>query len=56
MPVLVTAAVVGYARVYVGVHYPLDVFTGAWLGIAWGLAGATIIKRAFLRNRAEAVH
>jgi undecaprenyl-diphosphatase len=30
------AAVVGFSRVYVGAHYPLDVLAGAVLGITWG--------------------
>jgi len=35
--IFVIAAVVGYSRVYVGVHYPLDVIGGAAIGllIAW---------------------
>lgn len=32
-PLLVVAVVVGYSRVYVGVHYPYDVISGAFIGI-----------------------
>ena len=34
---LVLAAAIGFSRVYVGVHYPLDVVGGALLGVAIGL-------------------
>lgn len=39
---LVLAAAVAFSRVYVGVHYPLDVLAGAVLGalVAFGLRGA----------------
>jgi membrane-associated phospholipid phosphatase len=30
------AALIAYSRVYVGVHYPLDVFAGAVLGMVVG--------------------
>lgn len=30
------ATLVSYSRVYNGVHYPSDVFTGAMMGILWG--------------------
>jgi len=34
VPVYLLAAAIAYSRVYVGVHYPLDVLGGAVLGIA----------------------
>jgi undecaprenyl-diphosphatase len=46
-PVLfVLAAAVAFSRVYVGVHYPLDVIGGAALGVLVALA-----LEAFVRSR-----
>jgi len=36
-PLYLLAALVAWSRVYVGVHYPSDVFAGALLGLATGL-------------------
>jgi undecaprenyl-diphosphatase len=36
VPLFVVAAGVGYSRVYVGVHYPLDVVGGILVGLACG--------------------
>jgi undecaprenyl-diphosphatase len=41
LPATVLAALVGYSRVYVGAHYPLDVLAGAVLGI--------VVARVFFR-------
>ncbi|NMC38650.1 MAG: phosphatase PAP2 family protein [Bacteroidales bacterium] len=45
--ILVWAALISYSRIYLGVHYPGDVLSGAVLGsfIGWG------IYRAFLLTR-----
>ena len=43
VPLLLVAALVGYSRVYVGVHYPADVLAGFLVGLScaglliWGL-------------------
>jgi undecaprenyl-diphosphatase len=36
--VLVLAAAIAYSRVYLGVHYPLDVIGGAAIGAAVAIA------------------
>jgi len=48
--VLVLATAVGFSRVYVGVHYPLDIAGGALLGVTIATA-----LRFFVRRRARAV-
>jgi undecaprenyl-diphosphatase len=39
------AFAIAYAQVYVGVHYPSDILTGAFLGIVFGLVGAQITRQ-----------
>ena len=36
------AALVGFTRIYVGVHYPRDVIAGAILGLIWGGLGLLV--------------
>jgi membrane-associated phospholipid phosphatase len=46
-PILLWAALISYAQVYVGVHYPLDVAGGALFGTLIGYAMSVLFKKQF---------
>ena len=43
-PLYLLAAAIAFSRVYVGVHYPLDVLGGALLGIAVAIALLRLVR------------
>ena len=43
-PLFLLAAAIGFSRVYVGVHYPLDVLAGAALGVLIAIALRWLVK------------
>jgi undecaprenyl-diphosphatase len=57
IPLFLFAAIVGYSRIYNGVHYPSDVFVGALAGLFWGLTFAyfsrKIIKNYFPKSESK---
>jgi undecaprenyl-diphosphatase len=55
-PLLALAAVIAVSRVYLGVHYLLDVAAGTLLGIAVGIAAAWVVKAAARAPRARAAN
>lgn len=49
IPTFAIATLVGYSRVYNGVHFPTDVICGALLGIIFGVLFAKLCQRAMAR-------
>lgn len=45
-PILALAAITGWARIYVGVHFPFDIVAGIWLAAVCALAFALIVYAA----------
>jgi undecaprenyl-diphosphatase len=48
---MVTAFLVGIARIVIGVHYPADILAGALLGVLFGFIVSTIYKKIISNNR-----
>ena len=44
------AGVVSYSRIYLGVHYPLDILTGALFGILCAFGSSILLKNYLLKN------
>lgn len=49
-PLLAAAALIGLSRVYVGAHFPLDVLTGALIGVGTGLWAVRLWRRKLARE------
>jgi undecaprenyl-diphosphatase len=41
---LIMASLIGFSRVYLYVHFPLDVLTGALLGCVFAILGVNTVK------------
>jgi undecaprenyl-diphosphatase len=41
-PVLILAALIAFSRVYVGVHFPLDVLAGVCVGVMSAVAALAV--------------
>ena len=49
------ASITAYSRMYLGVHYPSDIFVGFVVGIFWGYAVYRLIQYTFKKNFHETV-
>ncbi len=47
---LIWAVIVSYSRIYLGVHYPLDIICGALLGVAIGRLLLILVKRRLMSS------
>lgn len=45
IPSFITAALIGYSRIYLGAHYPADVMAGVIWGVLVGLLAAIMVER-----------
>lgn len=49
-PLIAFAALIGFSRMYIGVHYPLDVVFGAIIGTIYALLVLKLENKIFLNK------
>jgi undecaprenyl-diphosphatase len=49
--IIVWAAIISYSRIYLGVHYPIDVLFGALFGILIGYSFSQLYFRILIKSR-----
>lgn len=49
------AALVAYSRIYLGVHYPSDIFVGMIVGLFWGLIIYQLVQYTFKKQFNETI-
>jgi len=50
---LIATFLIGFSRVYLGVHYPSDVMAGWCVGLGWALLCWTVVRLLQKRGRVE---
>lgn len=53
LPLMVVAFLIGYSRIYVGVHFPLDVLAGWLAGVVIAVFISRFLKKKFLTEQAD---
>lgn len=51
VPLFILAILIAFSRLYVGVHYPLDVLGGILIGLGSGMATEALVKRIKISGR-----
>ena len=53
--IFIYPALVTYSRMYLGVHYPSDIFVGMLLGVIFASIGYYLVNRFFFKFNAKAI-